>query len=129
MIWNVLGVASTVTVALTLSCAVEAAERKMSGADLTALLVNGKTLMLGGPGEGYSGELVLSADGKGSGKAKTDGGSVVKIEGVWTIKNDKFCRTWSGLDGGKEICETWVLVGENKVHVMNGKKKIGVNQW
>jgi hypothetical protein len=129
MMRNVLGLASTLAAALALSCAVQAAEKRMSGAELSALLANGKTVKLGGPGEGYSGELVLSADGKGSGSAKTDGGTVIKIEGAWAVKGDKFCRTWSGLDDGKEICETWVLVGTNKVHVMNGKKKVGVNHW
>ena len=89
-----------------------AAEKKMSGADLKALLKDGKTIKLGGPGE-----------------AKTDGGTIIKIEGVWVIKGNKFCRTLSGLDGGKETCETWVLVGDNKAHVMDGKKKVGVNQW
>ena len=129
MIRNVVGIVSTVAVALTFTFGVHAAEKKMSGADLSALLADGHTVMLGGPGEGYSGELVLSRDGRGSGSAKTDGGTVIKIEGVWAIKGDKFCRTWAGLDDGKEICETWVLVGENKANIMNGKKKIGVNQW
>lgn len=109
--------------------AASAADTKMSGADLTALLASGKTVKLGGPGEGYTGQLTLHADGRGSGAAKTDDGTVIAIEGVWRIKGDKFCRTWTGLDGGKEICETWVLVDDNKVHVMNGKKKIGTNQW
>ena len=114
---------------LSFSVSLQAAEKKLSSADLSALLSNGKTIMLGGPGEGYSGELVLSANGKGSGMAKTDGGAVIRTEGVWTIKADKFCRTWTDLDGGKEACETWVFVDKNKVNVMNGKKKVGVNRW
>lgn len=109
--------------------AASASEKKMSGADLAALLSDGRTVTLGGPGEGYSGELKLSADGKGSGVAKTDAGAVINIEGVWRIKGDRFCRTWNGLDGGKEVCETWILIGENQARVMNGKKKIGLNKW
>lgn len=107
----------------------EAAGKKMKGAELTELLSGGKTIQLGGPGEGYAGELTLSADGKGSGSAKTDDGTVIKLEGVWAIKGDKFCRTWADLDGGKEVCETWVITGKNKVDVMNGKKRLGVNHW
>lgn len=80
-----------------------AAGKKMKGAQLTALLSGGKTIKLGGPGEGYAGELTLSADGKGSGSAKTDAGAVIMIDGVWAIKGDKFCRMWTGLDGGKEV--------------------------
>lgn len=120
--------AMTILLVATMSIA-SASEKKMSNADLTALLEGGKTIKLGGPGEGYSGELTLSADGTGSGSAKTDDGTVIKIEGVWLIKGDEFCRTWKGLDGGKEVCETWILVSENKAHVMNGKNKIGVNRW
>ena len=51
-----------------------AAEKAMTGTQLTELLSGGITIKLGGPGMGYSGELVLTADGKGKGEAKTEDG-------------------------------------------------------
>ncbi len=44
------------------------AEEAMTGAQLSEALSAGKTVKLGGPGStGYSGELVLTPDGKGKG--------------------------------------------------------------
>ncbi len=57
------------------------AERK-TGKELTALLGEGKELNLGGPGKGYAGSLILSADGTGRGQIKLDNGDVIPIEGV-----------------------------------------------
>ncbi|MDQ1249750.1 MAG: hypothetical protein QG597_4126, partial [Actinomycetota bacterium] len=95
-----------------------AAEETMTGADLTELLSGGKTIKLGGPGMGYSGELVLTADGKGKGEAETeDGKNTFVLEGTWEIKGDTFCRKWAAFDDGKEVCETWVMTEPNKVKV------------
>jgi hypothetical protein len=106
------------------------ADQTMTGDQLSELLAGGKTIMLGGPGIGYSGELVLTADGKGKGEAKTDDGSkTFVIEGTWEIRDDKFCRVWAEIGEGKEMCETWVIVAPNKVKVMSGEKEIGVNYW
>ncbi|KQV35673.1 MULTISPECIES: hypothetical protein [unclassified Rhizobium] len=107
----------------------DAADKTLKAADLKELLGNGKTLALGGKGMGYTGTLNLSADGKGEGSAKTDGGDVITISGTWHIQGDKFCRTWAGLDKGKEVCETWRLTSPNHVDVFQGKKKIGANSW
>jgi hypothetical protein len=102
----------------------------MTGDELKALLSPGKTIMLGGAGEGYSGELAINADGTAKGRATTDDGKkTFNIEGTWLIKGNKFCRTWKELDGGKENCESWIKSGENKVIVKVGKKKLGVNHW
>jgi hypothetical protein len=107
-----------------------AAEEAMTGDQLKELLAGGKTMMLGGPGTGYSGELVLTADGKGKGQAKTDDGSkTFVIEGTWEIRDDTFCRTWAEISDGKEVCETWIIIGPKMVRVMNGEKKVGVNYW
>lgn len=106
------------------------AEEAMTGAEMTALLSGGKTIMLGGPGTGYSGELALNADGTGKGKAATDDGSkTFMIEGTWEIRDDTFCRIWAEISDGEEVCETWVLVEPKKVKVMNGDKEIGTNFW
>ncbi len=109
--------------------AANAKDVKMTGEELTALLTAGKTLNLGGKGQGYAGTLVLTADGKGEGSAKPDAGGEIKISGTWKITGDKFCRMWAGLDDSKEVCETWIKAGENSVKVMNGKKQIGLNSW
>ena len=107
-----------------------AADETMTGVQLTELLSAGKTIKLGGPGMGYSGELVLTPDGKGKGEAKTeDGSKTFAIEGTWEIKGDAFCRTWTDLDEGKEVCETWVMTEPKKVKVMNGENELGVNSW
>ncbi|MDR7148024.1 hypothetical protein [Rhizobium sp. BE258] len=102
----------------------------MTGKELSALLAGGKDLTLGGPTEGYSGELHVMKDGSANGQVKLKSGDVIPIEGKWEIKGNKFCRTWKGgRDAGKEICETWVKSGPNTVHAMNGKKDLGVNSW
>jgi hypothetical protein len=106
------------------------AGKAMTGDELTALLANGKTIMLGGPGTGYSGTLTLNADGTGHGSAQTDDGKThIALDGTWEIRDGKFCRLWKDRDDNKEVCETWVKAGTNKVNVMDGKKKIGVNFW
>ena len=101
----------------------------MTGAELNALLGKGKTIMLGGPGQGYAGELAMNADGTGKGTAKTDGGKILTLTGTWKIKGDQVCRAWKEFDDGKEICETWEKDGANKVQVMVDGKSIGVNHW
>ncbi|MGF2015092.1 hypothetical protein [Nostoc sp. DedVER01b] len=102
----------------------------MSGKELTALLSQDKQLILGGPKEGYQGELNISKEGTAKGQVKLDSGDVIAIEGVWHIAGNKFCRTWKGgRDAGKEVCETWVKTGPTSVQVKNGKKDLGVNSW
>lgn len=97
--------------------------------DLKALFSNGKTLQLGGEGTGYSGTLNVSSDGTAKGQAKTDAGENIAINGTWRIDGNRFCRTWKGLDNGKEVCERWESIAPNKVEVYNGKDMIGVNSW
>jgi hypothetical protein len=101
----------------------------MTGEEMRTLLAVDKTINLGGKGEGYAGTLVLNADGSGHGQAKTDGGDIITLVGSWFIKNNTFCRTWKGRDKGKEVCEAWKKIGENRVEVQLKKKKIGVNWW
>ncbi|MCV9966171.1 hypothetical protein OIU34_30320 [Pararhizobium sp. BT-229] len=126
---NAFAVPFVVLIFSTMTAPVEAADKALKEADLKALLASGKTLQLGGKGMGYSGTLDLSADGAGTGSAKTDDGTVINISGSWKIKGDKFCRTWKDLDGGKEVCETWRLTSPNHVDVFRGKEKIGANSW
>jgi len=101
----------------------------MTGAELTALLGNGKTIKLGGPGTGYTGELAMNADGTGKGKAKTDGGKIINVVGTWKINGNQVCRIWEDLDDGKEVCEIWEKDGTNRVQVMVDGKSIGINYW
>lgn len=103
---------------------------QMSGDELRALLSAGKEISLGGPGTGYSGSLMLDADGTGAGKAKTDDGKkTFTLNGTWSIKGNEFCRTWKELNKGEEVCESWVKTGDNQVDVLANGKKIGVNHW
>ncbi|MDP3196093.1 hypothetical protein [Tabrizicola sp.] len=101
----------------------------MTTEELTALTADGVTLTLGGAGMGYTGELALEADGTATGGAKMDNGNKLSIAGTWAIKDGKFCRTWTDLDGGKEVCETWVKTSDTSVEVYNGDKMLGVNSW
>jgi hypothetical protein len=105
------------------------AQEAMTGDELEALLGKDETISLGGPGAGYEGELAFKADGTATGTAKTDKGEVIQIDGVWYIEGNKFCRIWKGIDGGKEVCETWIKDGENKARVLVDGKEIGVNHW
>ena len=106
-----------------------AADDFMSGEELSALLNGGKTIKLGGKGEGYSGTLDIKADGTAQGSAKTAGGRTISIAGTWYIKNNEFCRKWVDLDNGEEVCEAWKKVSTNKVEVQVNMAKIGVNYW
>ncbi len=104
-------------------------EAGMTGDQLTALLSGGKTILLGGPGAGYDGEVVLNADGTGAGQAKTAEGDELTLTGTWSIKGDQFCRAWKEFDDGAEVCETWVPDGENRVRVLVNGEEVGVNHW
>jgi hypothetical protein len=107
-----------------------AADHKMTGAELTTLLGHGKTVMMGGPGLGMTGQLVVNADGTASGSGKVDSGQTFNISGTWLIKANQFCRTWQGgRDSGKQVCETWVLTAPNVARVMVKNKQIGQNSW
>jgi hypothetical protein len=106
-----------------------AQEAAMTNAELTALLAGGKTLTLGGEGQGYLGSLTLGADGTGEGSATTDAGKTIDIAGTWSIRGDQFCRVWEGLNDGAEVCETWLKTSDTSVRVMNGDEQIGVNSW
>jgi hypothetical protein len=75
------------------------------------------------------GAIKLTKNGTGKGSATTDAGQIIKLEGTWAIKGDKFCRVWNDLDNGSEVCETWVSTSPRSVDVYNGDKKIGVNSW
>ena len=101
----------------------------MTGEQLQQLLSNGITLTLGGQGQGYAGTLKLTSNGKGKGSATTDSGDKISIAGVWSIKGNEFCRTWTDLNDGNEVCESWVLTSGRSVDVFNDDKKIGVNSW
>ena len=115
---------------LAATCTTVSADEAMTGDQLKELLSAGKTIKLGGPGSGYSGELVFTADGKAKGEAKTDDGKkTFRIEGVWEVRDDTLCRTWTELDEGKEVCETWLIVEPKKVTVMDGDRVLGSNYW
>lgn len=107
----------------------DAAGKVMKGPQLETLLANGKTITLGGKGEGYVGTLVLAKDGTGSGSAKTDDGKTITLQGTWKIKGDKFCRAWEALDSGKEVCETWRVKSPTQAEIFVGKKRSGLNSW
>lgn len=62
----------------------------MTGQELQALLANGLTLTLGGPGEGYSGVVALKSDGTGVGEATLSDGRILDISGTWTIEGNQF---------------------------------------
>ena len=98
----------------------------LSGEALRSLLAKGLTLTLGGPGEGYTGVVRLTADGKGIGVAMLNSGKMLDVSGTWEIEGDTFCRKWK-FDGYKRQCETWRQIGANRVEVLVDGKKIGVN--
>ncbi len=107
-----------------------AAEKAMTSEQLRDLLSSGKTLILGGPGSGYSGQLMIYADGTASGGALTDAGVKIEFSGVWKVVHNQFCRTWQGgSDSGKNVCETWIMTAPNSVKVMAKGRTIGVNSW
>jgi hypothetical protein len=118
-----------VAAAIVLGSLSSAMAADMTGPELKALMQNGKTLSLGGGGSGYQGSLTINADGTASGSATTDKGKVIEIQGTWRVKGNKFCRSWKGLDGGKEVCETWRKNSDNNVTVLVNGKNIGVNSW
>jgi hypothetical protein len=107
-----------------------AADGAMTGQELTKLLSNGKVIVLGGPGKGYSGSLTLGSNGVGKGSATTDDGRVIELSGTWAIEGDEFCRTWTGAgSSGERVCETWVRTGRKSVDVVVDGEVIGSNSW
>jgi hypothetical protein len=58
-----------------------------------------------------------------------DGGDVLSLTGTWRIEGDHFCPTWKEFNDGKEVCETWVPDGQNRVKVMLNGEKVGTNYW
>ena len=110
-------------------CIAMSSETQMTGTQLKQLLGERITLTLGGEGEGYTGELLLNADGTGKGQALTDKGKKMRIEGTWEIVGDEFCRIWKEVSKGKKVCERWIIIGDNKVEVRKGDKRVGVNSW
>lgn len=106
-----------------------AADSFMTDEEITTLIGTGKTINLGGSGEGYEGSLNVKADGSALGSVKIEGGKVIAINGAWLVKQNSFCRKWAGLDNDKEICEKWKKIGDKRVEVQSNEKKIGVNWW
>ena len=100
----------------------------MTGAELQALLADGRTLKLGGAGEPYAGEVRLEPDGTGLGQATFTDGRILEIAGTWEIAGDQFCREWSFVDY-ERVCETWRKLGDNKVAVIVDGEQVGVNSW
>ena len=100
----------------------------MTGIELQALLSEGRTLKLGGPGEDYVGEVTLEPDGRGDGQVSFTDGRVMEISGTWTIEGDRFCRKWSFNDY-QRVCETWRKLDGNKAEVIVDGERIGLNSW
>ncbi len=100
----------------------------MTGAELQALLSQGRTLRLGGPEEGYSGEVRLAADGTGDGEVVFTNGRAMQFVGTWAVEGDRFCREWSFNEYLRE-CETWRRLGDNKAEVFIDGKRVGLNSW
>jgi len=110
--------------------AAEDTKVKMTGTQMTDLLKAGKTLQISGPGgKVFTGTLVLTADGKGTGETKSeDGKTTTKIEGTWRVKKDRFCHTWKGVDAD-EVCEGWVVIEPTKVSAVAKKKEVAIYWW
>ena len=121
---------STAVLVMSLTAAASAADHTMTGAELTSLLSGGKTITMGGPGLGMTGQLIVNGDGTASGSGKLDSGQTFTIAGSWVIKSNQFCRTWQGgRDSGKRVCETWILSAPNVAKVMVKNKQVGQNSW
>lgn len=102
----------------------------MTGAQLSSLLSDGRTLTLGTPHTGYAGELELRDDGTGTGWVRFEDGRRVEFSGSWEIRGNQFCRTWTGLgDERGTICEDWIPISPRSVDVHADGRKIGVNSW
>jgi hypothetical protein len=105
-----------------------AKDKRLKGAEITAMLSGGKTIRITSAGKGYTGEVVLTPDGKGAGQGKTGDGKTVEIAGTWSVKKNRFCHQWTGLDT-KEVCEAWIQIEPKKVRVVIKKQEIAVIAW
>ena len=103
--------------------------KPMTQDQLERLTGKGVKLQLGGPSEGYSGELILTSDGRGRGTVVTDSGNTLTLTGTYEIRDGLFCRKWMEFDDGAEACETWLLTTGNSSTVLLNGEKIGVNSW
>jgi hypothetical protein len=102
--------------------------KAMKGTEITALLKDGKTIRVTSAGKGYTGEVVLTADGKGAGTGKTSDGKTVQLAGTWSIKKNRFCHLWTGVDT-KEVCERWIMIEPKKIRVVVKKQETAVIAW
>lgn len=107
----------------------QAADRQMTGAQMTSLFSYTRVIKLGGPSSGYYGMIYLRPNFTGRGLAFFADGSTKTITGTWRIANNRFCRKFVEFDNGAEICERWVFLTDSSVKVFNGTTQIGVNSW
>lgn len=114
--------------ALAIACApAMAKEQRLKTSELSDLLRGGKTIQVTGAGETFTGTLVLTSDGKGTGNGKV-GPKEITFSGTWSIKKNRFCHNWAGA-GGNETCDSWILIEPKKVKVVSKKTEVGIISW
>ena len=69
----------------------QAADRQMTGAQMTNLFSYTRIIKLGGPSSGYDGMLYLKANLTGRGLVFFPTGVPKTITGTWRIANNLFC--------------------------------------
>lgn len=130
-------VSTTTTIMCLLAAFAHAQERQvggtgdtqfLTGAELQALLADGLTLTLGGPGEGYTGAIRLESDGTGVGEATLSDGQKLDVSGTWTIEGDQFCRRWR-FNNSAKVCENWRMLGDDKAEIFVDGERAGLNSW
>ena len=100
----------------------------LNAKQMAALLSSGKTIKVTGAGDHYSGKLVLTADGKGSGEVTLADGKTVALTGTWQLKRFQFCHKWQDIEPA-EVCENWVPIGPNKALILVKRIEVGVVTW
>ena len=105
-----------------------AAEKPLSAKRMATLLASGKTIKITGAGDHYSGTLVLTADGKGTGEGKTADGRAVTFAGTWQLKRNRFCHQWNDIEKA-EVCEVWVPIEPKKAAILVKRTEVGIVTW
>lgn len=75
---------------------------KLTGAEIKAAMFGHTWLEKVSNGAEY--RIVIAADGKATRTGTGEGGKARGGDGLFTVRGDKLCRTWVGIELGKETC-------------------------
>jgi hypothetical protein len=105
---------ANIAIASVLLSGAATAAPKLTPAEIQATFFNGSEFVAASP-SGTKYRMTFTPDGKAVRVPASGGGN--KSEGIWTLDDKGFCRTWKG---GKNDCFIVVAADKNRWSVMKG---------